>query len=208
MSPTVLNFLASRETTHTTSSDPLSHHTHYSLLLIGILIMLIWPWVFFGVVWQLGGIQMNAHAAKVVTDNPHATNFFVTLIGNIVCLIINILFSLAVIRFGQKWVIENQDQDKQVTVFQVSLLSAFRHQTFPWGKDDLRSLLIKTRWLLVFLVIVCIGSFTFVPSATTSLISPIPFNKTADLTGTELDFASTAPDCVNWFNVARISEGK
>lgn len=168
--------------------------------------MLTWPLVFFGIVCHLNGVQMNPQVAKVVTDNPHAANFFVTFIGNIVCVIVGILFSISVVRFAQKWVILNKIQDKNITVFQVSLISAFRHQYFPWGIDDLPSLFVHQRWLPALLVIVCMSLFAFVPSATTSLISPAPFNKTAPLTGTELDFASSAADCVDWFNANRIPE--
>jgi hypothetical protein len=144
---------------------------------------------------------MNNRAAKVVTDHPHATSFFVTLIGNIVNLTVSVLFSFAVIRFAQEKVMS----DTHITVFDVSLLSALRHQTWPWGFKDLGYLFDRTRWLAAVLVGGCIAAFTFVPGSTTSLLNPAPYNRTERLTGTELNFASTAPDCLGWLNAHNIS---
>ncbi len=144
---------------------------------------------------------MNDHLAKVVTDNPHSTSFFVTLIGSLVSFVIDILFSFSVIRFAQEWVAVADE----VTVFHVSVLSAFRFQTWPWGLKDLKTVFARNRLLPVLLVGVCIGSFTFVPSSTTSLLGPAPFNKTAALTGTELDFSSTASECTQFLNANPIS---
>lgn len=163
--------------------------------------MLVWPWIFLGAVWGPKGIQMNNRAAKVVTDHPHATSFFVTLIGNIVNLTVSVLFSFAVIRFAQEKVMS----DTHITVFDVSLLSALRHQTWPWGFKDLGYLFDRTRWLAAVLVGGCIAAFTFVPGSTTSLLNPAPYNRTERLTGTELNFASTAPDCLGWLNAHNIS---
>lgn len=170
-------------------------------LLAGIIVMLSWPWIFWGVVFHVKGIQMNDHLAKVVTDNPHATSFFVTLIGSLVCLVVNILFSFSVIRFAQEWVAATD----KVTVFHVSLLSAFRYQSWPWGLKDLKVVFVQKRWLPVLAVGACIGAFTFVTSSTTSLLGPAPFNKTITLTGTELNFASTANECAQFFNANPLS---
>jgi hypothetical protein len=168
---------------------------------IAILIIIALPWIFFGVVWGFGGLQMNSHVAKVVTDNPHTTNYFVTFIGSIVSLLISILISMAVVRFARAWVIRNQES---ITLFRLSVLSGVKTHRSPWGFSDLGSLLVPKRLMYFFLVIGWMSIFTAVTPAITSLIAPIPFNKTDILLGTELDFASTATDCVNWFNTNTI----
>jgi hypothetical protein len=170
------------------------------ILLAALFLMLAWPWIFLAVVWGKKGVEMNSHVAKVVTDHPHGTSFFVTLLGNIVNLIVSILFSFAVIRFAQ----ERFTSDADVTVFDVSFLSALRHQHWPWGIQDLSYLLNRTRWLAAVLVAGCVAAFAFVPGSTTSLISPAPFNRTVPLTGTELNFSSSAADCLAWFNANNI----
>jgi hypothetical protein len=167
--------------------------THDLILLAGLFVMLAWPWIFLGVVWGLNGVQINTHVGKVVMHNPHATSFFVTLLGNIVNMIVSILFSLSIIRFAQ-------EKLENVTVFDVSLLSALRHQHWPWGLKDLSYLFHRTRWLSGALVAACISAFTFVPSSTTSILTPAPFNRTATLTGTEFDFSTSAADCLQWLN--------
>jgi len=157
--------------------------------------MLAWPWIFLGVVWGRNGVEMNNHVAKVVTNHPHGTSFFVTLVGNIVNLIVSVLFSFSIIRFAQ----EKVTSDADITVFDVSLLSALKHQQWPWGFQDLGYLFDRTRWLAAALVGGCIAAFAFVPGSTTSLLSPAPFNRTSLLTGTELNFSPTAADCLAWF---------
>ncbi|KAF8978810.1 hypothetical protein BDQ17DRAFT_1318271 [Cyathus striatus] len=157
--------------------------------------MLVWPWIFFGVVFSLGGIQAGNHFANVVMENPHTLNFFVTLIGNVITLIVDILFSFSILRFSQEWVSDN----KGVTVFHVSLISALRHHEWPWKIQDLKHLFVRNRWLLATLAGACIICFTFVPSSVTSLINPVTFNRTTSISVTEIDLSSISPDCINWF---------
>jgi len=156
--------------------------------------MLLWPWIFWAVVWSQEGIQMNERIAKVVTDNPHGTTFFITFLGNIASVIISILFSSAIIRYSQELVVK-----KGVTVFDLSMLSAFRYQRWPWDLKDLNRPFIRTWWLRMALIVGCIAAFGFVPSSVTSLITPVPFNRMASLKGTEIDFSSIDTDCFNWF---------
>jgi len=164
-------------------------------LLAGIFVMLLWPWVFLSTVWALGGVQMGERVVKVVRAYPQGTSFCLTLLGNIVSIIISIMFSTAVVRFAPEWATNNN----HVTVFEVSLISAFRNQTWPWDIKDHRYLLVRDRWLPVVLAGACIAAFTLVPPGTTSLITPVSFNRTWPLIGTELDFSSNASDCVDWF---------
>ena len=147
---------------------------------------------------------MNNHIAKVVTDNPHATTYFITLICSIIAMIVTALFSFAIIRFAQELV----TRYKPTRPFYLRVLLAFRHQTWPWGKSwkDVKYLMSKTRWWPTVLVIICILTFPQLVSTTTSLITPIPFNRTATLHGTELDFSSTDPACLSWFRAHPIGD--
>jgi hypothetical protein len=167
--------------------------------------MLVWPWIFFGVVWGFGGLEMDAHLAKRAVDNPHTTNYFVTFIANIASTIIGTLVSMSVVRFARTWVAGTQDQES-VTIFRISLLTAFKHHTIPWSFSDRGSLFVQKKWFFVLLVVVWMGTFTAVTPAITSLITPVTFNKTAPINGTELNFASNAPECVSWFNAHILPE--
>ena len=166
-------------------------------LLACIFVMLVWPWIFLTTAWTLDGIQMESHIAKAVRDHPQSTSFAITLFGNIVSIIISILFSIAVVRFAQEWVKDND----HLTVFDVSLILAFSQQRWPWSVKDSKYLLVPNRLLAVVLAGVCIAGFALIPPGTTSLVTPVPFNRTWTLTGTELDFSSNATDCVDWFAV-------
>jgi hypothetical protein len=176
---------------------------HDILALSGISIMLIWPWIFFGVVWAEEGIQMNNHVAQVITNNPHATTYFITLICSIISVIVSALFSLSIIRFAQELVTHRQPTEP----FTLRVLLAFRHQNWPLGKSvkDAKYLMSEKRWWPSLLLILCLLTFPHLISSTTSLLTPTPFNRTVGLTGTELDFSSTASDCLTWFAANPIS---
>jgi hypothetical protein len=173
--------------------------------LAGIFVMLVWPWIFLAIIWAWpgGGVQMSDHLARVVKSYPQRVSFFITLFANIVSIIIGIIFSAAVLRFSQEWATNND----QVTVFHVSLISAFRNHSWPWGIKDHKYLLARNRWLPVVLAGGCIAAFALVPSGTTSLITPVSFNRTWPLTGTEIDFSSNAADCVSWFAANWLENG-
>ena len=160
--------------------------------LAGIFVMLVWPWIFLAIIWARGGAQMSDHVARVVKNHPQRVSFLITLLGNIVSIIIGIMFSAAVSRFSQGWATNNN----HLTVFDVSLISAFRNQSWPWGVKDRKYLLIRNRRLPVVLVGGCIAAFALVPSGTTSLITPVSFDRTWLLTGTEFDFSANA-DCLD-----------
>lgn len=159
--------------------------------------MLLWPWLFFGIVWAKKGIQMNNDLAPVVANNPHATTYIITFICTLISTIVGTIFSLAIIRLAQEWVTHYQP----TVPFHVTALLALRHQSFPWKdfKKDGKGLLTKKKWWPAALVILCVLTFPHLVSTTTSLLTPIPFNQMASLTGYELDFLSTDPDCLDWF---------
>ena len=165
-------------------------------LLAGIFIMLLWPWIFLATIWAQGGVQMDDHVARVVKDYPQRTSFVITLLGNMVSIIVSAIFSTAVLRFSQEWARNND----HVTVFNLSLISAFRLQNWPWSVKDHKYMLVQKQWLHVGLAGACIAAFAVVPSGTTSLITPVSFNRKWPLVGKELDFSSNVSDCVSWFS--------
>ena len=159
--------------------------------------MLVWPWIFFGVVWAKGGLQMNNHLSKVVRYYPQATTYLITFICNIISLIIGELFSLSIIRFAQEFVTYRTPSRP----FHLRVLLALRHQTWPWGKSvkNVKYLMTKDRWLPAVSVIICALIFPHLTSSTTTLLTPTSFNRTAALTGTEVDFSSIDAECLAWF---------
>ena len=192
----------------TPSKPSLWEYIKYTFVPICVVLMLIWPWIFFGVLWRKPGhgSKMNGHLAKYVTDNPHTTNFVVTFIASLGSLVISILVSMAVVRLSRTWIARKGHQETHPTIFQVSLLSGFKHHTVPWGFSDRGALFVKKRVFLFLLVVVWMFIFTAVTPAITSLISPIPFTRTDSLTGTEIDFTSNVSECVNWFDSNTIDD--
>ena len=145
---------------------------------------------------------MNKPLATFVIASPHSTNFVVTLIANVICIITNTLFSFAIIRFAQEW-IANHDN---ITIFDVSVISGFRHQTLPWNIKDIKQLLVANRVVPASLVGICIGAFAFAPSGFTSLINPVLFEKNASFKEAELNLSTTAPNCQDWLEKSYASK--
>ncbi|RXW16872.1 hypothetical protein EST38_g8984 [Candolleomyces aberdarensis] len=161
--------------------------------------MLLWPWVFFGVIKAKHGIQMSDQLSGSVARHPHQVGAIVTLIGTINRLIATLLFGKAVVRLGQE-VIAKKFQP-EVTVFGVSALLAFRHMTMVWGVRQWGQLVkAKGRLVVVLMLLLSLGALALIPSGTASLLTPGEFKKTAALEGTELDFTSDDSGCLTWLD--------
>ena len=175
-------------------------------LLFAIFVMLIWPWIFFSLVWAKKGIRMNNRVAKLVLNNPHVATYFSTFLCNIISTTVTALFSLAITRFSQELVTVHQP----IRPFHARVLYALTHQTLfgilpGKGRNDVRYLMTKDRWLPTILVIVCVVIFPQLLANTTSLLIPTSFSRTESLSGTELDFSSTDPVCLDWFKANPLS---
>ena len=163
-------------------------------LVFSIMVMLVWPWIFLGAVWSQGGIHLHSLLTSVVYFLPEQVNFFITFLGTMVRLIVGFLFSKAILRFWQERMSKHS-----LNLFQLSLISGLKNQKVPWGPGELWYLFHSRWWLRVILVAACWATFILVPSSTTSLLTPVPFNKIITLNGyEELDFSSTASDCLDW----------
>lgn len=165
------------------------HNTYFVRCVIITIMMILWPWIFFGAVWGLGGIQMHNSAARIVHKHPQDTAFFITSICTIICAIIGGLFSNAVVNLAQKMVAH-----KSTAVSRISFFTSLKNLSFP-------SSLFRQRRIRLFVIVVFyISIFTFVTPGITALLTPVPFNRKVTLIGSELDFASTNDTCISWFN--------
>ncbi|KAJ2913317.1 hypothetical protein MD484_g7090, partial [Candolleomyces efflorescens] len=177
-------------------------------LLLGLLIiiMIVWPWAFFGAVHAKHGIQMYGRLADTVDQYPQMSSAVVTFIGTVIRLLATFLFGRMIVRFSQEWIAASSEE--KVTVFEVSALFAFRHLAlsamFGITKEQLKN--GKWRRKILVLLLVCLGTFELVPTGIAGLITPGQFNRTASLTGTELDFASTDPGCLAWLEANSVAD--
>jgi hypothetical protein len=188
---------------NTTDSD-LIYHIRQSdiLLLLGIIIMLCWPWVIFGVFWARAGdregIPLTEGFANYVKNNPRNITFFITQIGAVVNLIVGSLFSASILRYSQGWMASK----KHISFFHLSLMLAFRSHSFPWGPSDRKYLLTRKRWIRAAFVLACIYAFTFITPGVTTILAPLPILLQSNLHGTELDFSPKLNNttCLDWLN--------
>ena len=188
-----------------TADSRLIYHIQKSdiLLLLGIMVMLCWPWVIFGVLWAREGIPLNDGFAKYVNNHPRNTTFFITQIGAIINLIVGFLFSTSILRYSQGWMAHKDD----ISFFHLSLISAFRSHRFPWRLNDRKYILTRKRWIRAALVVACIYAFTLIAPGVTTSLTPLPIPQRSALHGTELDFSPNpnATTCLEWLNTQAIS---
>ena len=191
-----------------TADSRLIYHIQKSdiLLLLGIIVMLCWPWVIFGVFDARGGIPLTHNFANYVNHNPRNVTFFITQIGAIVNLIVGYLFSRSILRYSQGWMAPKEN----ISFFHVSLILAFRTLRFPWGLSDRKYLLTRKRWIRAALVLACIYAFTFITPGVTTLLTPLRMDLNTTLQGTELDFSPNpnnpnATTCLEWLNTQATS---
>ncbi|KAJ2912777.1 hypothetical protein MD484_g7634, partial [Candolleomyces efflorescens] len=203
---------SSAEATNAITPRTPSTHRHWRFasdifLLICIICMLLWPWVFFGVVKARNGVQMSNELSEKVARHPHQVGAIVTFIGTINRLIATLLFGKAVVRLGQEIIATNSSQDSpQATVFGISALLAFRHMTLVWGVRQWKNLVQGfSRLAVVALLLASLAALALIPSGTANLITPVEFNKTADLRGTELDFTSADPECIAFLGRSQLT---
>ena len=166
------------------------------LFIIGVLIMLVWPWLFFTAVWVKSGIKITHKVAAVIIQNLHTTTYLVTLISSVNTIIVTFFYSIAIVRFSQEWATHARTPKP----LHLRTLLALRHQRWRTNGNGARS-----SWGLAVLVFVCFAMFPNLTSSISTLITPVRFNRTSTLTGTELDFSSTARECVFWFKTNPIS---
>ncbi|KAF9464330.1 hypothetical protein BDZ94DRAFT_510718 [Collybia nuda] len=172
---------------------------HYSPSLkfvFAIIVMIVWPWVFYGVLKQKGGIVMSSTLTNIVRKHPQDVDYFVTAIASAISFLIGYLFQVSVTRLAQKWVVF-----EETDVFRLSFFSALKNRTYVWSLGALPSIFKSaTRLGLALTVILYIGTFVLVTPGLTALLHPQMLALDTSLSGTEIDFASRSPDCVNWFN--------
>lgn len=170
------------------------HDKSFVLLLTFTTFMTIWPWVFFGIVVGLDGVAMPHRAAKIANDHPQDVSFFVTSISNTLSFVVGYLFTAAVSRLAQKYIVH-----KDPSIAHVSFFTNLKNRSFPmtlFNQGRLRPLLTVVLYMLVF---------NFVTSGISALLTPVIFNRHAQLQATELNFGATDPACVAWFNNNTIS---
>jgi hypothetical protein len=176
-----------------------SHHVFFVSHIIAAFVMAVWPWIFFAIVKYKGGLEMHGRAAELAYNNPTDTTFTITAFASVLAVYIDYLFAGAVTSLAQKCVVH-----RDLDIFRISFFAALTSHEFRWKLEDWRELLRPGRFLLAPTVMLFIVTFTFVTSGLTSLLTPAPFIKTSALTGTEIDFTSTDPGCMSWFDDSAI----
>ena len=170
------------------------HDTSFIRLLAFTTFMTIWPWVFFGVVMGSGGVAMSLTVARAANGHPQDVSFLATSLSNVLSFVVGYLFSAAVSTLAQKYVVH-----KDPHIAHVSFFTHLKNRSFP------KSLLSQGRFRPVLAVVFCMMTFNFVTSGIPSLLTPVLFNRHAQLQAEELDFGATDPACVDWFNSNKIS---
>lgn len=157
--------------------------------------MIIWPWIFFGVLWSLGGIQLRGHAGRAIERNPKGTTYVVTILGTIITSIVDVLFSTAITSLAQKWVTH-----RETDVFMISCFTSLKHRSLLFPKESWLDLSRQYRLRFILMMPVLVVISNLINGGLTTFLTPTQFTRTALLHGKELDFASSDASCLAWFN--------
>ncbi|KDQ53318.1 hypothetical protein JAAARDRAFT_197483 [Jaapia argillacea MUCL 33604] len=178
----------------------------FYLLQVGwIVIMIVWPWVFVAILSTTpGGLAMHPKAAYLSLLYPEVSTFFVTTLSNALALVVSYLFSLSARTLATKWLASKPSNIYFLSLFsaakspaQAGLSWTFTSRRWLSNSHRLRHALALVFYGVLFFLI--LGGFT-------SLLNPRPITWTAPLSGSELDFTSTDPDCTFWFENNAISD--
>ncbi|KDQ53320.1 hypothetical protein JAAARDRAFT_197485 [Jaapia argillacea MUCL 33604] len=178
----------------------------YLLELSSIVILIIWPWIFYTVVAaKHGGLAMNPQTGAIVNKHPTETTWVVTNVSNILAMLVSYFFSSAARTLAIKWL-----GCKNSNIWTLSFISAAKSpsQALPWIYSNRSWILANAQGLqcgvalIMYFVLILL-----VLSGFNALLAPHPITRNSGLTGKELDFTSSDPDCVYWFeNNAPASE--
>jgi hypothetical protein len=165
-------------------------------------ILLVWPWVFAGVVWAHhgeGGIGASSDVTSLVLRHPRAVDFFVTTFTAIMAAAMTYVFTTAVMFIYRDRFVDHPD-DLFVQFFRYVKAPP---QEWPLGtvwsiisNPDRRRKGLPLLSVLAFYSIV----FTLIGPGLNALLIPHPFSRTTPLRGTELDFSSNDASCLEWIN--------
>jgi hypothetical protein len=161
------------------------HDMFFVLCLLGTVVLLIWPWIFFGIVWKMDGIPM-AHSTAA-ENHPKDTLYFVTFISGIISFLIGKLFARAVTSFAQKYLVH-----KDVAILSMSFFITLKGH-------GLNPKFLKRNIPLFLVLLLYFGIFFAVNPGIVALLTPIHYTRSVILNGSELNFASNDPDCIDWF---------
>ncbi|RXW22996.1 hypothetical protein EST38_g2858 [Candolleomyces aberdarensis] len=160
------------------------------------LFSLAWPWAFFGTATAPGGVALPRSHADYVVDNPQRVSTFVAFVGSVYRIICAILFTFVIERFAQEWVRGREGIQDPISVFDVSVLLAFRHKSFVWEISEYKDWKVKGRWMWVALLVLYTTMLAMIPTGIVALIAPGPYIVSSHITGAEVDFSSNDSACL------------
>ncbi|TFK18891.1 hypothetical protein FA15DRAFT_627443 [Coprinopsis marcescibilis] len=162
------------------------------ILLSGAIILLSWPWAFFGAAFDWQGLQGTNSFAATAVKHPQATNALVTLIATFISLAHATLYSRAATRFYQEWIAGKS----RISLFHITTAGALTQLRL-----DLSSLhnLRRGRGLPIVTLLFLVGCSMFLIAGLSSLLLPVLFEQTTALVGREIDLFPADPECDAWF---------
>jgi hypothetical protein len=176
-------------------------------LFLATLFSLAWPWAFFGTLAALGGIGLPRPFADYVVGNPQLVSAFVTFVGTVDRIISAFFFKEVIDRFSQEWIrARDIEEDKPVSVFNLSTLLAFRHKSLMWELSEIKDWKVKRRWVWVLLLVACTTGFALMPTGIVALITPGPFTTHQPMAGVEIDLTMRGSACGQWWETAQLSQ--
>ncbi|KDQ53327.1 hypothetical protein JAAARDRAFT_39389 [Jaapia argillacea MUCL 33604] len=185
---------------NTTYNNDRRKWNFYLLHIIGIVVMIIWPWIFLAAAMATeGGLAMHPMVGSIVNKNPNDTTWVVTNISNILAIIVTYFFSSSARTLASKWL---TTESRRSDIWTLSFMSAAKSpsQSLSWLFSNKSWLLASyaSRLRPASAVLLYFVLFLVVLSGFNALLTPHTITRTAKLTGSELDFTTTDSNCTFW----------
>ncbi|TFK65189.1 hypothetical protein BDN72DRAFT_962696 [Pluteus cervinus] len=188
----------------------------YILRISAAFALLIAPWIFHGVVVHSGQLALSRPVAEKVAKNPQTTTQVVVTLAGIVSMAVTFLFGAAVVCVAQKWVttatqvptglanseVLATEQNNEANSDRLKRTVRIKHLARLANIGGLRPVFAFNSWRAVGVSIVAVLLYVACNQALagiSAMFTPQPLSLTTALTGSEVDFSSTNPTCLDWY---------
>ncbi|TFK65202.1 hypothetical protein BDN72DRAFT_208752 [Pluteus cervinus] len=164
-------------------------------------LLLLAPWIFFGVVFHKGQLLLSRSAADQVSNNPRITTHIVVTLSGIVASVVTVLFSSAVVCVVQKLTAISAPTEPTTSI---SLPRAVRVRYLGRFANVGQLKLIFAFNSRGAIAASALAGVLFLAgnqlvAGISAMFAPQPITLNTTLAGREIDFSATDSACLDWY---------
>ncbi|TFK71632.1 hypothetical protein BDN72DRAFT_895469 [Pluteus cervinus] len=183
---------------------------YYAYRITGTFLLLIAPWIFYGIVVHKTQLILGRSAAEQVANHPRTTTHAVVTLAGLLSTAVTFLFGASVVCVAQKWIATHKpppadliaaNSDRRLTgtdkkPLRIGYLGRLAKIKGLQPVLAFNSRRARALTILAFLLYTSCNQAT---AGIAAMFTPQPVSLTTSLTGSEIDFASTDTECIAWY---------